>query len=66
MEAYRWLINVKQNKKISVNVDIKHILAGKVVLPEEVLRNKPKHIDLERLKWDTIGKKLGGRGIKQF
>jgi hypothetical protein len=58
MEAYRWLIDMKQNKKISANVDIKLILAGKVILPDNVLRNKPEHIDLERLKWDTIGKMM--------
>ena len=58
MEAYRWLISMKQTMKISANVDIKLILAGKVVLPEKVLREKPKHIDLEQLKWDTIGTTL--------
>ncbi|XP_063679638.1 uncharacterized protein LOC134815093 [Bolinopsis microptera] len=54
MVAYRWLITVKQTRKISADVDIKLILAGKVVLPEEILRDKPKNIDFERLKWDTI------------
>lgn len=56
MVAYRWLITVKKAKKISADVDVKLILAGKVVLPEEILREKPKNIDLEQLKWDTIGK----------
>ena len=58
MEAYRWLINLKQDDKISPNVDIKLILAGKLDLPEKILKEKPAHIDLDRLKWDLIGRGL--------
>ena len=58
MEAYRWLINLKQNDEISPNVDIKLVLAGKLDLPEDILKAKPDYIDLDRLKWDLIGRGL--------